>query len=132
MELKEFVTESLAQIVEGVVDAQKRILPAGGEVNPSLAGMPPSLLKDSLMAIPRPTGPRQVLLVDFDVAVTVEEGATKKGGIGVVGGVFGLGAQGSLDKNSTALSRIQFRVPLVLPDRPKPGPQKSKPQRKAE
>lgn len=60
-------------------------------------------------------GDNLVFLVHFDVALTAEEGTKTKGGIGVVAGVFALGTQGAFNESSSAISRIQFKVPLLLP-----------------
>ncbi len=107
MELQQFVTETLIQIVEGVQDAKADVRSAGGEINPELM----SAGKDQMVS----TSNRMVQLVDFDVAVTVSEGTGTKGGGGIFVGAFGLGAQGESTAASSSVSRIKFQVPISLP-----------------
>jgi hypothetical protein len=54
-------------------------------------------------------------IVDFDIAVTAED-AIKGGGEGGIK-VLGLGgkASGELSSRDTTVSRIQFAVPILLP-----------------
>jgi uncharacterized membrane protein YtjA (UPF0391 family) len=44
----------------------------------------------------------------------VTEGTEKKGGIGVLAGVLGVGGQASTNAASSSVSRIKFRVPVIL------------------
>ena len=116
MELKDFVAQSLAQIAKGVVEAQKELEEIGGKVNPEMS----KILKGSESGYEahgwaKGEGANPVFLVSFDVALTAEEGTKTKGGIGVVAGVFALGSQGASNESSSAISRIQFKVPLLLP-----------------
>lgn len=106
MELKDFISETLNQIIDGVKDAQEHAkgtgaaispMAYGGEPGPELNGMP---VKD----------------IEFDVAVTATEGTKTKGGIGVFVGPVGLGTHGQSDTASSSISRIKFVVPLSLPE----------------
>ena len=47
MELKYFISETLSQLIEGVVDAQKKVQESGGEVSPYVHSLsdPKSVLK---------------------------------------------------------------------------------------
>jgi hypothetical protein len=63
-----------------------------------------------------PSYMRVVDEIEFDVAVTATEGTETKGGIGIMVGSIGLGAQGKSDRENTSVSRIRFRIPLVLPN----------------
>jgi len=59
---------------------------------------------------------RQVVQsISFDVAVSVAQGTETKGGVGLVVGPVALGSQGKSDASNTSMSRIQFRIPMVLP-----------------
>ena len=109
MELRDFVTQALIEIAEGVVQAQLHIPPTGAQVNPDLTVVPS---KGESFGMVR-TNP--VLMVNFDVAVTASEGTKSKGGIGVVTGIVSLGSTGTSDKSETAVSRLSFRIPLLLP-----------------
>ena len=110
MKLSEFVQEVLTEIVAGVREAQSKeggafIVP-GGDGGHKYASHPRigvgGLLKSTI--------------VDFDIALTVEE--SSKGGGGGSLKVFGVGGanvQGELASKDTTVSRIQFAVPVLLP-----------------
>ncbi len=116
MELKQFVKEALVQVAQGVAEAQKELTGTDAKVNPAMRSI--ALHGEKTLPIfgtAEGDGSNPVHLVEFDVAVTAEEGTTTKGGIGVVAGMFTLGSQGQSDKSNAAISRIKFRVPLMLP-----------------
>ena len=69
MELKDFVRESLKQIVEGVSEAQEPVRSHGGYVNPTVL---PKGTSDAHFGEFLPSA-QQVFLVEFDVAVAVNE-----------------------------------------------------------
>jgi hypothetical protein len=99
--LKEFVAETLQQIMEGVTlaksqDGRVAVVP---EITSSLGGS---------MSVISP--PRPVYTVEFDVAVTVSkklEGELK-GHLAVVGG------SASDVREDSKVSRVKFSVPLDL------------------
>ena len=101
MDVKEFVSSSLLQIIEAVELCQQELLERGSkaEINPNdVEGQP-----------------RKSHLVDFDMSVTVtDEGEMKAGGklkilsIGAEGGV-------SSSNQNELVHRLKFAVPLALP-----------------
>jgi len=100
MELKEFVSGTLVEIIEGVKEAQSKTMDRakhGTYVNPGCQGA-------------NSTRP-----IEFDVAVTAVEGQKTKGGVGIFVGPVGLGSHGQSEVQNTSLSRIKFTVPIVLP-----------------
>ena len=112
MDLKDFVAETLQQIVEGTKAAQDQIQQYGAAINPNLLGDYKEHAKHGLLL----SGTGKVAqLVQFDVALEVKEGTGTKGGVGVVAGVFALGTQGQSNAESSSLSRVKFCVPLSLP-----------------
>jgi len=111
MDLREFVSETLVQIVEGVNDAQARTKEHGARVNPSLSTSAELAVKHSILI----ASGQAAQLVQFDVALTAKEGTGTKGGIGVVAGIFTLGSTGQSQAETSSLSRVKFSVPLVLP-----------------
>ena len=111
MNLKEFVEQTLSQIVEGTNAAQVTVLQAGAEVNPHLGTGPEHLVKLGMVysaGIP-------VQFVEFDVALTVIEGSDSKAGIGIFSGAVNLGVGGKSMTESSTVSRVKFSVPLKLP-----------------
>ena len=98
MELKEFVTKTLVEIIEGVKDAQATAKEARGAVIPMAAD--------------------PIRTIDFDVALTTSESTKSKGGIGVFLGGAGIGGQKQAAGEAKSFSRIKFSVPIILPVSP--------------
>jgi hypothetical protein len=112
MELKEFVSETLKQIAEGVSEAQQMVKERGAIVNPKLVGDWREGAKHGLLLT---VSGKKASVVEYDVAVTVREEAGKKGGIGVLAGAIALGGQGQTSSENSSISRIKFNVTLELP-----------------
>lgn len=112
MDLKDFISEALIQIVEGVSVAQGPIREKGGEVSPKLSGGPS--LNSAHGFIQAKSG-GQAQLVQFDVALTVKDEAGAKGKIGVVSGLFNIGGGTDLRSENASVTTIRFKVPLILP-----------------
>jgi hypothetical protein len=112
MTVKEFVEDTLVQIVEGIKAGQERIGPSGAFINQ----------KGMSFQIPQLEGRRynsQTFEVEehvrFDLAVTIESGTGTKGGVGVFLGGVTLGAQGQSANKDLVVNRVQFNVPIVFP-----------------
>lgn len=112
MNLQDFVTETLREIITGVKEAQADPELKQAEINPRLIGGTADLGKHGL-AISQ--GGRAAQFIEFDVALTVVEGTGTKGGIGVFAGPIALGSQGQSGSENTSVSRIKFKVPITLP-----------------
>lgn len=96
MDLQEFVTESLKQIMTGVSNAQK---------DPANTGVINAILPGTGLYTP-------VQQIEFDVAVTVSQEKGTKGGIGIFVGAVGVGTQGQSQSSNISVSRIKFSVPV--------------------
>jgi hypothetical protein len=113
MELKDFVKESLTQIAQGINESIEEVRESGGYVNP--ASRVDTKNTDSSHFSALGEG-RNVFLVDFDIAVSVEEKeGTKAEAKLKVASILSLGAGGNSDHKSSATNRISFKVPLALP-----------------
>lgn len=113
MELKQFISQTLTSIVEGVAEAQAQTEAHGAFVNPGgLMRTTKSISNDAIWDNRNNNFAR---LVNFDVAVTIEESAGTGGKIGVATGLLNLGAGGESTNRTSAANRIQFSVPLLLP-----------------
>lgn len=112
MELKEFVTQSLVQIVQGTEAAYEQLKETGAVINP---GIHVNAVTDKMVR--STSGYSAVIPVEFDVALTIEENAKTEGGgkLNVVFSSIGGNAQSSI--TSSAVSRIKFAVPIQLPSR---------------
>ena len=120
MNLETFISESLTQIARGVEKAASNLHDSNAIVNPRNVKPIPNdssiyggLVEDDSG---RPSYLRLIETIDFDVAVTVTEGKETKGGIGILVGSVGLGSQGKSDSGHSAVSRLKFRIPFVLPN----------------
>ena len=112
MNLKEFVAETLFQIIEGVKETQERVEKYGSKVNPRIATYPVNLDRQKLIV----TENEEIIqTIDFDVALTAKEEAGKKGGIGIFVGSVGVGGQKQSNTENSSVSRVKFRVPITLP-----------------
>ncbi len=116
MELKEFVTESIKQIVDGVNDAIPYAAENGSRINPKRQ----VFYTNNVGTRSDPKDGASIEAIEFDVAITITEGTQTKAGIGILTGLVGLGAQGQSEATNTSLTRLRFVVPLVLPTTPNP------------
>lgn len=116
MELKDFVKETLetlVQITQGVHESIVQVRESGGYTNPAVRAKAKS--PDTSHFADIGFG-RNVFLVDFDVAISVEEGTGTNAGAKLnVASLLSLNAGGESANKSTATNRISFKVPLALP-----------------
>ena len=111
MKLREFVSETLKEIIAGVKEAQKYAESERAWVSPRLQT---SGGKTSVRYVVYGTA-CPIEQIEFDVAVTSTEGAATEAGVGVFVAAIGLGAKGKSDASNSSVSRIRFSVPLGLP-----------------
>src|SRR5690349_17366519 len=105
MDLKEFVSTTLMQIIEGVTDAQAKV--ADQCINPGLSSL--QQIKDLGQVA---TGNfRGVQTVRFDVALSTSEGTETKGKAGIFIAPITLGTQGQSTASNSSVSRVEFGVP---------------------
>jgi hypothetical protein len=101
MELKEFVTTAITQLVDAINASNTAVNEKGASVNPcySTDGEP---LNEPIM-------------MEFDLAMTVKEDATVQGGgsLKVMG--IGLDGKASRSANEDTVSHVKFSVPVQLP-----------------
>jgi hypothetical protein len=109
MNLSEFVTATLTQVIEGTKNAQQLTKELGGSVNPKIE------TAKQHGKVEYTPGLERVTFVSFDVALTAVEESEKSGGIGVVAGSIGLGGRKGSSESETSVSRVQFEVPITLP-----------------
>jgi len=108
MELKEFVKETLNQIVEATQESQLKVRNIGGYVNPVInIRKSPQQSQDALI-----NDDHNIYTVDFNIAVSVSQKSDKK--ITVVSPFNHKGGVACYETN-TSLSKIAFKIPLALP-----------------
>lgn len=108
MELKDFIKETITQIVNGVVEAQVEISKHGAEINPKRVQF-----KEAGQYNSYNSGKPQY--VEFDVGLTSIQKSGSSEGIGVFLGAISLGKKNDEGTELTAVSRIKFSLPVVLP-----------------
>jgi len=117
MELKEFVSLSITEIFNGIIEAQNLISESKeGLINP---------IGDSeLFAekhIYKKEFREELTKLKFKVAVVAIEKEGAKAGITVFSGLFGAGANTSMEFQDSVSSTIEFEVPVVFPAHRKRG-----------
>jgi hypothetical protein len=100
MELKVFVTETIKEIIQGVVEAQKHIIP---NINHATEGYV-QIGHDSLME-----------KIEFDISVTSSESSGGEAKAGVFIKVVDFGVKNNTANNNTSTNRIKFNVPIAFP-----------------
>jgi len=103
MDLSEFISESLTEIISGIKTAQEK--PDGQLVGAEMFGAPDKglLLHGGTAGL--------FTVVDFDVSVVAETKAGGKAGIRV----WGIGAEGAGERTSQQTSKVKFSVQLKIP-----------------
>lgn len=113
MDLKDFVKETLVQISKGVQESIEDVRESGGFTNPAASG---STKGESSSHFGSMGDGQNVFLVEFDVAVTVDEKSEVSGGGKLkVAGVFSVGGEAGSGSTSSSTNRVSFRIPLALP-----------------
>jgi hypothetical protein len=108
LELKDFIKESIRNIVEGVAEAQELIKDKSAGINPKKVQF-----KENGQFNYHNSGKPQ--FVEFDVGLTSIQKSGSSEGIGVFLGSISLGKKNDDGTEHTAVTRIKFSLPLVLP-----------------
>lgn len=114
MELKDFITNTLTQIAEGVKNSQESFKKLGGTVNPSglrqISGDIP-FGKDTPIQ-----GDAHLLCnVQFEVSLTSDNASNASGGIGVLFGSLSIGGKAGSENKEISLNKVKFNIPVTLP-----------------
>jgi hypothetical protein len=112
MELKDYIKETLTQIIQGVSEAQKFAAENNSKINPSNVQL---FYKGDNPIYSDKNNNNYAQIIDFDIAITVTEGNNNKGGVGVFFGTFGAGGQIENQQMNSNVNRIKFSVPVFLP-----------------
>ena len=108
MELKDFIKQTIEQIVDGVVEAQAKINDKGAIINP--VNFP--YTKDGKHNHSRYSLPQDI---EFDIGLTYTEKNGSIQGIGVFLGSINLGKKNDESLEAVAVSKVKFTIPLALP-----------------
>lgn len=116
MNLEEFITLSLSQIAKGIDRANDELKESQAFVSPS--GVLGVVKENKYGIIEVDDSYLKVTEIKFDVSLTVVENSESGGKLGVSMGGFYIGANGKENQGNTSASRIQFSIPIVLPQVP--------------
>ena len=114
MELKDFISTTLAQIAQGVKDAQTVYEELGGVVNPKgLQEIKGDISYGKIDSLHK----NAILLCDvqFEVSLTSDNSENSSGGIGVLFGAISLGGKSGNEDRETSLNKVKFNIPVKLP-----------------
>lgn len=115
MELKEFVSETIKQIIDGVIEAQKYAKDKEAQVNPS--HLQPVSVKKEGTVFKDNLGSRFAQTIEFDVAITAVDSSKLGAGAGLsVASLFKAGVNGETSENNSTANRIKFELPVILPN----------------
>ncbi|MCJ7714530.1 hypothetical protein MUO66_08765 [Candidatus Bathyarchaeota archaeon] len=114
MELKDFVSQSLLQIFEGVKEAQTKTNESNGSIAPGGYRISTKEIPNhpSVVGFIHST---PVISVDFDVSVTTQDLSKEKAGLGIFVAAIAMGGQIGSESLNNQLNRLRFSVPVMLP-----------------
>jgi hypothetical protein len=112
MELKDFVSQSIIQIVDGIVEAQQHCKGKSALVNPSGARLG-SVLAGSSMNLE--SGGGIIESIGFDISIVAEESTDKNGKVRLGVSMMQIGGGASAGSKDSTTSRIKFSVPVRFP-----------------
>jgi hypothetical protein len=108
MELSKFIQNTLQQIIEGVSESQSYAQEKGAVINPSKS----QFYKDGKSNHYNQAMPQEV---QFDVGLTSINSDGSNEGVGVFLGAIKLGKNNQESSQNSAVTKVKFTVPLVLP-----------------
>lgn len=115
MELKDFVKETIVQIVKGIDEANATL----SERNAFVASSNFQTNKDIKYATDKEGRCHYVTDLDFDVAINAQKSKALEGGGGIeILSVLKLGGKSSNENLNSSTNRIKFTLPLALPTEP--------------
>jgi hypothetical protein len=107
MDLKDFIKQTIEQIVEGVAEAQSSIQKHGANINPiNFPYTADGKYNHSKFSLP------QDVLFDIGLTSIEKNGSTE--GIGVFLGSINLGKKNEGSVESLAVTKVKFSVPLAF------------------
>jgi hypothetical protein len=112
MDLKQFVEETLSQLIDGVTGAKELARKNGAVINPQTLEFVSDSGQSDMWC--EKTG-RISSRISFDVAVTVSEAGSASGGAKVSLVPFKIGGEGKADWANQNVSRISFAIQVLLP-----------------
>ena len=104
MELRNFISQTLLDVITGVVDAQSKSVPGT---------VVPSGVKEAYKAVE--VGISELQVIEFEVAVKADERSGSEAKISIVAAFAGGSVKGDSGKTSGHVATLKFRIPIRLP-----------------
>ena len=114
MELKEFIKETLAQIIDGIKEAQEANAGKGAKIHPNeLYELRTDVLKYKNHGDEKARG--YVTVIDFEIGLTDKTSDEKTGGLGVSFASIAIGGSKKKAEGAESVTSIKFEIPVILP-----------------
>ncbi|QDT84601.1 hypothetical protein [Gimesia chilikensis] len=110
MNIQDFISTAITEIVAGVSDANKSI-----QKYQCTTGSHSFYGGQAAANQMTDNHGRLVTMIDFDILLEDNNSSSQAGGIGVCLGAVNFGAKGESKGEASAHSRMKFSVPVVLP-----------------
>jgi len=111
MKLEDFISESITQIISGVLKAQEFAANNNASINP----MSLQKSKSSGDSYYDSSNLRPAQVIDFDISVTTQEDGQVSGKAGVFVSVIKFGVEAKEGTSNQMSNRIKFSIPIMLP-----------------
>ena len=115
--LKDFIKETLTQIVDANTEFNTEKSGTGADTNPKVYGHGEHMASQGFF---RTRDGQNIVTINFDVAISAEEGG-RTGGSGGIKVLSVFSAEGGIEqtKANSSVSRVRFPLPLKLPGKTK-------------
>jgi hypothetical protein len=113
MDVKDFVAETLKQVIDGIKEAQEYAKINGATIEPEQYEHSRQMGEDR--PPPTPLGKAKEKEMTFDIAVTAQESAGKEGKGGLKIPYVSVGGSLSSEQLNASVSRVRFSVDVRLP-----------------
>lgn len=119
MDLKDFVKETIVQIIQGIEEANKELVGSDAFINPQYVWISdnPQVYGETSKRSSEHDNPdsRFIQKIEFDVAVVAETGKKGSAGAKISIASIGFGSDGKTESTKRSESRISFSIPVVFP-----------------
>jgi hypothetical protein len=115
MELKDFISQTLTQIIEGVHSAQKPVNEFDGIINPTMNEFSNNPNLGHIGVRYYDNDQRIIFPVQFDVSLLAEQSKTKGGKAGLKISVLSAGGGKQSKSTESQVAQVKFVVPVLLP-----------------
>ncbi len=110
MELKEFITQTLININQGIIDAQEQTKESGILINPKNIKKRDSNIYEVYNGNSAP-----IQEIEFNIVVNVTEGKDSKIAVGAFTGILSGGISNTNQNNNSTQTTIKFNLPVQFP-----------------